>query len=232
MAVAEVSLERSTSPTTRCTAAGSRTRCSRSAARVAGVEAPRHGRVARRGAGRFWVLSRHDDLRAVNRGTETFVASTARRSVTPRRVARARCSSRWTGRLTRDCVGSVSRLHAKMMATLDEELRWRTDRILDAVVATGGEVDFVPDVAETSPPIADIIGIPEDDERRCSKEQHDPPGVRSRGRRRPRGTPRDRTAVVRLRRRLQRWKRAIHSTTSGRSLVQAEVVDDDGTRRG
>ena len=51
----------------------------------------------------------------------------------------------------------------KMLDTLESQLRWRTDRILDAVVATGGEVDFVSDVAELLPlhVIADIIGIPE-----------------------------------------------------------------------
>ena len=53
----------------------------------------------------------------------------------------------------------------RMLDSLDGHLRWRTDRILDAVAAEGGEVDFVHSVAELLPlhVIADIIGIPEGD---------------------------------------------------------------------
>jgi len=53
----------------------------------------------------------------------------------------------------------------RMIARLDELVRTRTDDILDAVVARGGEVDFVRDVAYQLPMqlIGDIVGIPEAD---------------------------------------------------------------------
>ncbi len=116
------------------------------------------------GARPFWVLSRHADLRTVNRDTETFVAFDGAqiRDTADNRKGKMLISMDGPPhtRLRR----LVSRgFTPKMLDTLESQLRWRTDRILDAVVATGGEVDFVSDVAELLPlhVIADIIGIPE-----------------------------------------------------------------------
>ena len=53
----------------------------------------------------------------------------------------------------------------RMIARLDEQVRTRTDAILDAVEARDSEVDFVRDVAYQLPMqlIGDIVGIPEAD---------------------------------------------------------------------
>jgi cholest-4-en-3-one 26-monooxygenase len=53
----------------------------------------------------------------------------------------------------------------RMIARLDEQVRRRTDAILDDVVARDGTVDFVRDVAYQLPMhiIGDIVGIPEAD---------------------------------------------------------------------
>src|SRR5262249_10524218 len=53
----------------------------------------------------------------------------------------------------------------RMIARLDEQVRRRTDAILDDVVAREGAVDFVRDVAYQLPMhiIGDIVGIPEAD---------------------------------------------------------------------
>jgi cytochrome P450 len=52
----------------------------------------------------------------------------------------------------------------RMVGRLEEQIRVRTERILDDAAAAG-EIDFVPDVAYQLPMhvIADIVGIPEED---------------------------------------------------------------------
>jgi cholest-4-en-3-one 26-monooxygenase len=185
------------------------------------------------GAGRFWVLSRHADLRAVNRDTETFTAFDGAqvRDTDPSRKGKMLITMDGAAhtRLRR----LVSRgFTPKMIATLDAHLTRRTDRILDAVVAAGGEVDFVSDVAELLPlhVIADIIGIPEGDRTMVFDSTNtilrafDPEGG------------------VGLEERLATEQRLFAYATefNGKKrldptddiwsvLVQAEVVDDDGT---
>ena len=118
------------------------------------------------GAGRFWVLSRHDDLRAVNRDSETFTAFDGAQVRDTDESRKGKMLITMDGTPHTRLRRLVSRgFTPKLIATLDAHLAWRTERILDAVVAAGGEVDFVADVAELLPlhVIADIIGIPEGD---------------------------------------------------------------------
>ena len=118
------------------------------------------------GAGQFWVLSRHDDLRAVNRDTETFTAYDGAQVRDTDESRKGRMLITMDGKPHTRLRRLVSRgFTPKMIATLDAHLAWRTERILDDVVAAGGEVDFVRDVAELLPlhVIGDIIGIDERD---------------------------------------------------------------------
>ena len=115
------------------------------------------------GVGTFWVLSRHEDLRLVNRDPETFSSfdGAAIRTTAEDRKGKMLVSmdGQNHGRLRR----LISRgFTPRMIDALEAHLRWRTETILDAVVP-GGEIDFVGDVAELLPlhVIADIIGIPE-----------------------------------------------------------------------
>jgi cytochrome P450 len=184
-------------------------------------------------AGPFWVLSRHDDLRAVNRDTETFTAyhGAQIRDTAENRKGKMLISMDGTPhtRLRR----LVSRgFTPRMLDTLEDHLRWRTARILDEVAGHGDEVDFVRDVAELLPlhVIADIIGIPEDervpvfDSTNTILRAFDPNG----------GVGLDERLATE--RRLFEYassfnaaKRAAPADDIWSELVKAEVVDDDGT---
>ncbi len=118
------------------------------------------------GARPFWVISRHAELRRVNRDGEGFTAFDG---------AQIRDSDvRRKGRMliTMDGVPHnrlrrlVSRgFTPKMLDALEAHLRWRAERILDDVEGRGPTVDFVGEVAELLPlhVIADLIGIPEEE---------------------------------------------------------------------
>src|ERR1700704_2462420 len=115
-------------------------------------------------AGPFWVLSRHDDLRAVDRDSETFTAYDGAQIRDTAQDRKGKMLISMDGPPHTRLRRLVSRgFPPRMLDNLEGHLRWRTDRILDDVVAKGGEVDFVRDVAEQLPlhVIADIIGIPE-----------------------------------------------------------------------
>ncbi len=120
----------------------------------------------------------------------------------------------------------------RMLDTLVDHLRWRTDLILDHVQAQGGEIDFVRDVAELLPlhVIADIIGIPEPERRpvfdgtNTILRAFDPNG----------GVGLEERLATE--RRLFEYassfnaaKRAAPADDIWSELVRAEVVDDDGT---
>jgi cholest-4-en-3-one 26-monooxygenase len=185
------------------------------------------------GARPFWVVSRHADLRTVNRDTETFLAFDGAQIRDTAENRKGKMLISMDGPAHTRLRRLVARgFTPKMLDTLESQLRWRTDRILDAVAAGGGEVDFVADVAELLPlhVIADIIGIPEDER---------PPVFE--------GTNTilrafDPESGVGLDERLATERRlfAYASSFNERKrkhpvddiwsvLVQAEVVDDDGT---
>lgn len=113
----------------------------------------------------FWVLSRHEDLRRVNRDPETFSsfdgAAIRDSSVDRKGKMLVTMDGEPHGRLRRLITRGFT---PRMIDALEEHLQWRTERILDAVVP-GDEIDFVRDVAELLPlhVIADVIGIPEDE---------------------------------------------------------------------
>jgi cholest-4-en-3-one 26-monooxygenase len=184
-------------------------------------------------AGPFWVLSRHDDLRAVNRDTETFTAYDGAQIRDTAEDRKGRMLISMDGAPHTRLRRLVSRgFTPRMLDTLEDHLRWRTERILDDVVAEGGEVDFVRDVAEQLPlhVIADIIGIPEAERDPVFEGTNtilrafDPNGGVGLEQR------------VATERRLFEYassfnaaKRAAPADDIWSVLVQAEVVDDDGT---
>jgi cytochrome P450 len=111
----------------------------------------------------FWVLSRYDELRRVNRDTETFssIDGAAIRNTADDRKGKMLITmdGKPHGRLRRLVTGGFT---PRMIDGLEKHLRRRTEQMLDAIVP-GTEFDFVRDVAEFLPlhVIADIIGIPE-----------------------------------------------------------------------
>ena len=181
----------------------------------------------------FWVLSRHDDLRAVNRDTETFTCFDGAQIRDTAEDRKGKMLISMDGPPHTRLRRLVSRgFTPRMLDTLEDHLRWRTDRILDDVVAKGGEIDFVRDVAEQLPlhVIADIIGIPEAERApvfagtNTILRAFDPNGG------------------VGLEERLATERRLFEYASSFNAakreapgddiwsvLVQAEVVDDDGT---
>ncbi len=186
------------------------------------------------GARPFWVISRHADLRAVNRDADTFTTYDGAQIRDSADNRKGKMLITMDGpphtRLRRLVARGFT---PRMLDTLEAHLRWRTDRILDAVVAQGGEVDFVRDVAELLPlhVIADIIGIPEDerppvfDGTNAILRAFDPNG----------GVGlQERLAVERrlfeYARNFNEAKRLNPVDDIWSVLVQAEFVDDDGTQ--
>jgi cytochrome P450 len=116
------------------------------------------------GARPFWVISRHAELRQVNRDGHGFTAFDGAQ------IRDSDASRKGRMLITMDGVAHnrlrrlVSRgFTPRMLSSLEAHLRWRTERILDEVERRSGTVDLVADVAELLPlhVIADLIGIPE-----------------------------------------------------------------------
>ena len=185
------------------------------------------------GARPFWVVSRHADLRTVNRDTDTFTTYDGAQIRDSAESRKGKMLITMDGpphtRLRRLVARGFT---PRMLDSLEAHLRWRTDRILDAVVARHGEVDLVGDVAELLPlhVIADIIGIPEDqrplvfESTNAILRAFDPNG----------GVGLEQRLVVE--RRLFEYasnfneaKRRNPVDDIWSVLVQAEFVDDDGT---
>jgi len=115
-------------------------------------------------AGPFWVLTRHDDLRRVNRDTETFTAYDGAQIRDTAENRKGKMLISMDGPPHTRLRRLVSRgFTPRMLDTLEDHLRWRTGTILDDVRARDGQVDLVTDLAGLLPlhVIADIIGIPE-----------------------------------------------------------------------
>jgi len=184
-------------------------------------------------AGPFWVLSRHDDLRRVNRDTETFTAYDGAQIRDTAENRKGKMLISMDGKPHTRLRRLVSRgFTPRTLDTLEDHLRWRTKRILDAVATQAGEIDFVRDVAELLPlhVIADIIGIPEGERApvfagtNTILRAFDPNG----------GVGLDERLATE--RRLFEYassfnaaKRAAPADDIWSELVQAEIVDDDGT---
>jgi cytochrome P450 len=180
----------------------------------------------------FWVLSRHEDLRSVNRDTVTFSAFDGAqiRDTSPERKGKMLITmdGKPHSRLRRLVSHGFT---PRMLDTLESHLQWRTNRILDSIEGKAA-VDFVGEVAELLPlhVIADIIGIPEGERPDVFQGTNtilrafDPEGG------------------VGLEQRLETERKLFAYATSFNDakrrapiddiwsvLVQAEVVDDDGT---
>jgi cytochrome P450 len=184
-------------------------------------------------AGPFWVLSRHDDLRAVNRDTNTFTASDGAQIRDTAENRKGKMLISMDGPADTRLRRLVSQgFTPRMLDTLVDHLRWRTALILDNVKTQGGEIDFVRDVAELLPlhVIADIIGIPEPeraavfDGTNTILRAFDPNGgvgleerLATEGR------------LFAYASSFNAAKRAAPADDVWSELVRAEVVDDDGT---
>jgi cholest-4-en-3-one 26-monooxygenase len=184
------------------------------------------------GVAPFWVLSRHDDLRAVNRDTTTFTAFDGAQIRDTSEARKGKMLISMDGKPHSRLRRLVSHgFTPRMLDTLESHLQWRTNRILDSVQGRD-RIDFVAEVAELLPlhVIADIIGIPETERTEVFKGTNailrafDPEGG------------------VGLDERLETERRLFAYASSFNEakrrdpiddiwsvLVQAEVVDDDGT---
>jgi cholest-4-en-3-one 26-monooxygenase len=180
----------------------------------------------------FWVLSRHGDLRDVNRDTTTFTAFDGAQIRDTSDDRKGKMLISMDGKPHSRLRRLVSRgFTPRMLDSLEGHLQWRTNQILDSIDA-GAEIDFVRDVAELLPlhVIADIIGIPEAERPDVFEGTNtilrafDPEG----------GVGLDKR--LETERRLFAYATAFNDAkrrTPGddiwSALVQAEVVDDDGT---
>jgi cytochrome P450 len=113
----------------------------------------------------FWAVIGHPEVREVDRNWETF-AATDGPAVVPwpedrRGQVIAAMDPPDHARLRRLISAGFT---PRMISRLEEQIRTRTDRILDEA-AVKGTVDFVADVAHQLPMhiVGDIIGIPEAD---------------------------------------------------------------------
>jgi cholest-4-en-3-one 26-monooxygenase len=113
----------------------------------------------------FWAVVTHAEIQQANRDWETFSAGDGH-SIVPASAGR-----RATTLLSMDPPEHTQMRRVinggftpKVIRQLEERIRVRTEKILDAA-ADRGDVDFVRDIAGPLPMhvIADIVGIPDDD---------------------------------------------------------------------
>ena len=188
--------------------------------------------LRREGISPFWVLSRHADLREVNRDTTTFTAFDGAQIRDTSDDRKGKMLITMDGKPHARLRRLVSHgFTPRMLDSLEGHLQWRTKQILDAI-EPDAEIDFVRHVAELLPlhVIADIIGIPEAerpdvfDGTNAILRAFDPQGG------------------IGLEKRLETERRLFAYATAFNDakrrapgddiwsvLVQAEVVDDDGT---
>lgn len=113
----------------------------------------------------FWAVIGHPEVRQVDREWETFAATDGPAIVPWPEDRRGQVIAAMDppdhARLRRLISAGFT---PRMIAHLDEQIRSRTDRILDAA-AEKGTVDLVADIAHQLPAhiVGDIIGIPEPD---------------------------------------------------------------------
>ena len=112
----------------------------------------------------FWVVLRHAEVQRVSRDAETFSAADGP-SIMASPTLRGHTLTHSDGpdhRRLRRLISSG--FTPRMIGRLEDQIRVRTDQILDDIAAAG-ECDFVHDVAYVLPMqlIGDIIGIPEAD---------------------------------------------------------------------
>jgi cytochrome P450 len=121
-------------------------------------DVPRLRESADRG---FWVLSKHADVQAANRDSETFTAFDGPSLVHRPEMQGAMLVSMDGRDHTRQRKLISAGFTPRMVGRLEEQMRGWSARILDAALERG-TCDFVPDVAYRLPMhmIADVVGIP------------------------------------------------------------------------
>jgi cytochrome P450 len=121
----------------------------------------------------FWSVVRHQEVQEANRDWETFSVVDGP-NLAPTDLLRD------LGMMVALDPPRHSRLRRlisagftpRMIAGLEKNIEWRSERILDDVIARGDDiVDFVEEIAHLLPMhvIADIVGIPEEDRPRVFK---------------------------------------------------------------
>ena len=112
----------------------------------------------------FWVLSRHADVQAANRDTETFSAYDGPSLVNRPEMHGVMLVSMDGRDHTRQRKLISAGFTPRMVGRLEEQMRRWSARIIDRALERGS-CDFVPDAAYLLPMhmIADIVGIPEAD---------------------------------------------------------------------
>jgi cytochrome P450 len=114
----------------------------------------------------FWVVTRHAEVQEASRDAQRFSANDGPTLSPALDVQKGQAvvyaDAPMHTRLRKLISAGFT---PRMIAQLDEQVRRRTDDILDAVEARDGQVDFVRDVAYQLPMhlIGDIVGIPEAD---------------------------------------------------------------------
>lgn len=109
----------------------------------------------------FWMLSKHQDVQAANRDTETFTALDGPALVHRPEMRGAMLVSMDGREHIRQRKLISAGFTPRMIGRLEEQMRGWSAAILDAALERG-TCDFVPDVAYKLPMhmIADIVGIP------------------------------------------------------------------------
>ncbi|WP_113703040.1 cytochrome P450 [Nonomuraea lactucae] len=118
----------------------------------------------------FWAVTRYHDVKAISRDAQTWsteLGTTFIRTQPPEmiEVASLMLLNMDPPKQTRYRRLVSAGFTPKMIARLREKVRSRAESIADGVLARGGEVEFVTDVAEYLPlqMICDLVGVPEED---------------------------------------------------------------------
>lgn len=142
------------------------------------------GRASHEGYDPFWVVTKHEDLFAISRNNKLFLSGERQATLTDQAGdKRAREITGGSPHLVRTLVQMDAPDHPKYRALtqgwfmpqnvkkLEEAIRGIARRNVDKFLVTGGECDFVRDVALGYPlhVIMSILGVPEEDEPRMLK---------------------------------------------------------------
>lgn len=132
------------------------------------AEAPVRWNRSREGDG-FWSLTRHADISAVSRDTETFSSSRAGifldpDQVVPLDLTRNLLLYKDPPEHTKYRVILQSAFTPRTVSALEDSVRARITRVIDGVIDRGS-CDFVPDIAVPVPlgVLAELMGVPDED---------------------------------------------------------------------
>jgi len=128
----------------------------------------------------FWLITRYDDVMRISKDNKTFLNNPKPVVFATREATAFAQQATGSNMLVDSLVVFDAPIHPKYrkltqdwfmprnLAKIEGEIRMMADKLLDAMVADGPEVDFVKGVAAPMPlhVIMQILGIPEEDEPR------------------------------------------------------------------